>query len=107
MLDRPDLGRAAGHELDAAEGELARGQLAEAVDRLALVLRYDPALAPAILALADRALATSGGRTTGMVALHLLRGDAYRGLGREVEAAEAYQESLRALEARAIAKESQ
>ena len=106
-LDQIVLGRAAGQELEVAEQELALGLIADAVDRLALVLRFDPALAPVILSMADRALMAPGDRQQGLVALHLLRGDAYRGLGREVEAADAYQESMRALSARATVKESQ
>ncbi len=106
-LDQLELGRAAGVELEAAENELARGAIADAVDRLALVLRFDPALAPVILSMADQALAGPGDHQQGLVALHLLRGDAYRGLGREVEAVDAYQESMRALTARATPKESQ
>ena len=101
------LGRAAGEELEVAEQELAMGLIPDAVDRLALVLRFDPALAPVILSMADRALMAPGDRQQGLVALHLLRGDAYRGLGREMEAADAYQEAMRALSARATVKESQ
>jgi predicted negative regulator of RcsB-dependent stress response len=93
-------------ELERAEQELARGQVADAVDRLSLVLRFDPALAPVILSMADRALMAPGDDQAGLVALNLLRGDAYRGLGREIEAAEAYQESMRALSARTMPKES-
>ena len=76
------------------------------MDRLAIVLRFDPALAPVILSMADRALAAPGDGRQGLVALHLLRGDAYRGLGREIDAVDAYQESMRALTARATHKES-
>jgi tetratricopeptide (TPR) repeat protein len=100
------LGRAAGQELEAAERELALGLVADAIDRLALVLRFDPALAPVILSMADRALLAPADRHQGQVAIHLLRGDAYRGLGRETEAADAYQEAMRALSARATVKET-
>jgi tetratricopeptide (TPR) repeat protein len=106
-LDQLALGRAAGQELEAAERELAVGMVADAIDRLALVLRFDPALAPVILSMADRALLAPGDRHQGQVAIHLLRGDAYRGLGRETEAADAYQEAMRALAARATVKETQ
>lgn len=106
-LDQLALGRAAGQELEAAERELALGLVADAIDRLALVLRFDPALAPVILSMADRALMAPGDRHQGQVTIHLLRGDAYRGLGRETEAADAYQEAMRALAARATVKETQ
>jgi tetratricopeptide (TPR) repeat protein len=106
-LDQLALGRAAGQELEAAERELALGFVSEAVDRLALVLRFDPALAPVILSMADRALLAPGDRHASQAAIHLLRGDAYRGLGRETEAADAYQEAMRALSARATVKETQ
>ena len=105
-LEQLELGRAAGEELERAELELARGLVVDAVDRLSLVLRFDPALAPVILSMADRALMAPGDREVGLVALNLLRGDAYRGVGREIEAAEAYQESMRALSARTMPKES-
>jgi tetratricopeptide (TPR) repeat protein len=106
-LDQLALGRAAGQELEAAERELSLGLVADAIDRLALVLRFDPALAPVILSMADRALLAPGDRHQGQVAIHLLRGDAYRGLGRDTEAADAYQEAMRALSARATVKETQ
>lgn len=106
-LDQLELGRAAGVELEAAELELARGDVTDAIDRLSLVLRFDPALAPVILSMADRALMAPGARQQGLVALHLLRGDANRVVGRELEAVDAYQESMRALTARATVKESQ
>jgi hypothetical protein len=101
-----EIGRAAGAELEVAERELGRGGLVDAVDRLSLVLRFDPALAPVILSLADRALAAAGSQHPGLAALHRLRGDAYRGMGRETEAAEAFRASMRALDARSILKES-
>ena len=105
-LDQLELGRTAGAELEAAELELARGAVTDAVDRLALVLRFDPELAPVILSMADRALMAPGDREQGLVALQLLRGDADRVLGLELEAVDAYQESMRALSARATVKES-
>ncbi len=103
---RVAAGRAAGRELERAEADLAAGSLERATARLAVVLRTDPALAPVILSLADRIAGRAGPAHPGAVALQLLRGDAYRGLGREVEARAAWDESLRALEARAIPKET-
>jgi tetratricopeptide (TPR) repeat protein len=101
---RVEAGRAAGRELSNVEAELARGEFASAVDRLGLLLRLDPALAPVILSLADRAVTAAGERHPSLSSLHLLRGDAYRSLGREVEAADAFGTALRALSARAISE---
>ncbi|MFO1540516.1 MAG: hypothetical protein ACKOTZ_08775 [Chloroflexota bacterium] len=98
-------GRAMGRELARAEDDLAAGDIERAIGRLALVLRFDPALAPVILSLADRAAGRAGPDHPGMPALHLLRGDAYRGTGREVEARAAWEESQRAMEGRAQRKE--
>jgi hypothetical protein len=94
-----------GRELARAEDELAAGEIERATGRLALVLRLDPALAPVILSLADRAAGRAGPDHPGMPALHLLRGDAYRGTGREVEARAAWEESQRVLEGHAPRKE--
>jgi len=81
----------AARELDRARGELSSGAAADAargVARLALVLRLDPALAPAVLdALQPRR----------DPAALLLRGDAYRLLGRHLEAEAALQAASQAL----------
>jgi hypothetical protein len=92
-----DAGRAAGRELDAIEQELRSGSLGSVASRLALLLRLDPALAPVIISTADRALASPTLDASGHAALNLVKGDAYRGLGREVEAKAAYQVAQRAL----------
>jgi len=75
-------------ELDAARAALIEGRPAEAAVRLALVLRTDPELAPAVLA----AVGSRGG-----AALDLVRGDAYRVVGRESDAAAAYDAAAAAL----------
>ena len=68
-------------ELDAARAALASGAIDEGVLRLGLVLRLAPALAPAVLD------ATQG--LTGAAA-NLVRGDAFRLVGLEVEASRAF-----------------
>jgi len=103
-----EAGREAARHLDAAEHDLERGDLPQMVDRLALLLRLDATLAPVILSMVERAIAAAAEvpgdipRTGNTASLQLLRGDIYRGLGRDVEAAGAYQEALRALPGRAI-----
>jgi hypothetical protein len=77
MTDLPDPTA----ELDAGRDALARNDVGEAALRLGLTLRLRPSLAPAVLDLVasqpDRALA-------------LVRGDAYRLVGREAEARRAF-----------------
>lgn len=97
-------GRVAARELAGAEAELARCEIAPAVDRLGLLLRLDPTLAASILPLADRAVLAAGEHHASLASLQLLRGDALRALGRDVEAAEAFGGSMRALSARAISE---
>ncbi len=105
-------GRQSVEHLDAAEADLARGDIGSMVDRLALLLRLDASLAPVILSIAERAIEGVGdtppdpARTANTASLQLLRGDIYRGLGRDQDAADAYQEALRALPGRAITMES-
>ena len=101
-----DAGRVAGHELGSVEKSIEDGLLEGVAERLALLLRHDRGLAPVILSQADSALAVTDIDETTMAALHLVRGDAYRMLGREVEAMSAYHRSMRALTARATGKES-
>jgi hypothetical protein len=105
MADLVDAGRAAGVELEAVEEQIARGELGGVVERLALLLRMEGVLAPVILSLADRVLSTGGLAPRGLAGLHLLRGDAYRSLGREAEATSAYQEAMRAVAARTTPEE--
>jgi hypothetical protein len=101
-----DAGRAEGLELEVVEGQIARGELAGVAERLSLLLRMDRGLAPVILSLADRVIATKAPDASRLSALHLVRGDVYRSLGREAEATAAFQEAMRALAAPPTAEES-
>jgi hypothetical protein len=92
-------GRLAGQELEQVDRSLARGDLVGAAQRLAVLLRLDPALAAVILSTADIALATARPSRSQLAGLHLVRGDAYRILGRENEAAAAYRSAHQALAA--------
>ena len=100
MEQTVDVGLAAGRELEIIEDLVEHGDLATVAERLGLLLRIDRALAPVILSLADRATAAAGSDHRIAGALDLLRGDAYRILGREREASQAYERSFRALRAR-------
>lgn len=112
-LDVPDpdacveLGRAAATELAAIEEAIASQRLTGVAERLGLLLRADGALAPLILVHADRAVTTSRHDDPAAAALHLVRGDAYRELGRGSDATAAFQQSLRAVAARTAEKEHQ
>ncbi len=76
-----------GHEaLDEGRASLEAGDVTNAALQLALVLRVAPALAPAVLDLI-------GDRQD--PALGLLRGDAYRLVGREIDARRAYADAAR------------
>ncbi len=98
-------GRLAGEELEAVDRELATGATAAASGRLAVLLRLDPALAPIILSAADRAAAAAAPGNSDLTTIHLVRGDAYRLLGRDNEAAAAYQQAHQALSAGPSPKE--
>lgn len=73
-------------ELDIGRAALRANDIQEAAVRLGLVLRVAPGLAPAVLDLID-------GRTER--ALALVRGDAYRLVGRELDARRAFAEAAR------------
>ena len=79
-----------GLELEAARRAIAAGDLGSAAVRLALTLRHDPSLAAAVLAAAG---------THDDPALDIVRGDAYRVIGRHVEARAAYAAAARELSA--------
>jgi hypothetical protein len=99
-------GRAAGDELEAAQHAIAEGRPGGAAGLLALLLRADPALAPVILSLVDRALAGAPAAPEAAASLLLVRGDAYRVLGRDIEAQTAFQQAHQALSPGPPAKES-
>jgi hypothetical protein len=90
-------GRLAGEELEHIDRALAAGDNLAASHRLGVLLRLDPALAPIILTTADRAAANAAPGSGDLPAIHLVRGDAYRTLGRDKEAAAAYQQAHQAL----------
>jgi hypothetical protein len=102
-----ETGRAASKELASIEEAISGQRLSGVPERLALLLRADRALAPLILSLADRALSAVRRDDHVVAALHLVRGDAYRALGRESDATAAFQRSLRAVAARTTEKEPQ
>jgi hypothetical protein len=76
-------------ELEAARTALAAGDPEAAAFRLALVLRVAPALAPAVLDIAGTAEGTS---------FDLVRGDAYRLVGREIEARRSFLNAIGTLD---------
>jgi hypothetical protein len=98
-------GRLAGDELEMVDRSLARGDAAAAAGRLAVLLRLDPALAPVILSAADRAASIRPAAGDSLSAIHLIRGDAFRILGRDNEAAAAYRQAHQALSAGPAAEE--
>jgi hypothetical protein len=79
-------------ELGAAARALAAGALEEAALRFALTLRLAPALAPAVLEATEGTLGSGGAAGSGPAgpALSVVRGDAFRLVGLELEARRAY-----------------
>jgi hypothetical protein len=73
--------------LDAGEAALVAGDYATAALHLGLVVRVSPAIAPAVLAAIG---------DTPDAGLQMVRGDAYRVLGREVDARRAYEAAMAA-----------
>jgi len=95
---RPGGAAASPHdEVATVEAAIAAGDLRGVAVRLGIILRDEGALAPLVLSLADRALAHSERAGASAAALHLVRGDAFRSLGREIEASAAFQRSRQAL----------
>jgi tetratricopeptide (TPR) repeat protein len=86
MADSPPELPAGDLELDLGRAALDAGDPDEAAVRLGIALRVAPALAPAVLDVV-------AGRTERN--LVLVRGDAYRLVGREIEAQRAYAEAAR------------
>ena len=98
-------GRLAGEELERVDRSLAAGEVGTAAQRLAVLLRLDPALAPIILSSADRAASVAEVDSIHLASVHVVRGDAYRLLGRDNEAAAAYQQAHAALSQGSTSKE--
>jgi hypothetical protein len=97
-----------GRTLDTVEAAIAGGDLEGVPIRLALLLREARGQAPLVLSLADRALTPGAAGPPAAelrAALHLVRGDAYRLLGRDLEASAAVQAARLALEGPAISEE--
>ena len=90
-------GRLAGEQLDIVDQNLSEGATGAAAERLGVLLRLDPALAPVILSAADKALVQAQPDSPGIATIHLVRGDAYRILGHETESAAAYRQAHQAL----------
>lgn len=83
-------------EVAVVEAAIDAGRVRDVAVRLAIMLREEGARAPLVLSLADRALKLAA--TPPVVAgLHLVAGDAFRSMGREVEAAAAYERAREAL----------
>jgi hypothetical protein len=78
----------AAEALEVGREMVERGELADGIHRLAIALRLGPVLAPAVL----DALGDAGGPEA-----ELLRGDAFRLVGREIEARKSYAIVLRSL----------
>jgi hypothetical protein len=110
----PDSGASLDGEVDAprpvgpdlvaeVEAAIAAGRVRDVAVRLTIILREEGALAPLVLSLADRALAVAATPPVA-ASLQLVRGDAFRSLGREIEASAAFQAARRVLEATATSE---
>jgi tetratricopeptide (TPR) repeat protein len=83
-----ETGSGGAHRLIAFAATALRDDRSRAAVELALVLRSEPSLAPAVLELIARA--PEGGPSRSAAALEVVRGDAYRLIGRPREAEQAY-----------------
>ena len=83
-----ETGSASAHRLIAFAAAALRDDRGRAAVELALVLRSEPSLAPAVLELLARN--ADGVASRSAAALEVVRGDAYRLIGRPREAEEAY-----------------
>jgi hypothetical protein len=83
-------------ELADIQASVARHDTAGIGVRMSIVLRAQPTLAPAVLAVAEDALRTSPAAPDA-AALHLVRSDAYRLMGRETLSRQAVQQAHGAL----------
>ena len=85
-------------QVQVVEAAIAAGDRRGVAVRLGIVLRDEAALAPLVLSLADRAIATGERTGPGAASLQLVRGDAFRAMGREIEASAAYQRARQAVD---------
>ncbi|HEY8167351.1 MAG: hypothetical protein ACHQ02_02455 [Candidatus Limnocylindrales bacterium] len=85
-------------QVQVVEAAIAAGDRRGVAVRLGIILRDEAALAPLVLSLADRAIAMGDRIGPGAAALQLVRGDAFRAMGREIEASAAYQRARQAVE---------
>ena len=85
-------------QVQVVEAAIAAGDRRGVGVRLGIILRDEAALAPLVLSLADRAIATGDRTGAGAAALQLVRGDAFRAMGREIEASAAYQRARQAVD---------
>ena len=93
------IGRdAARDQVQVVEAAIAAGERRGVAVRLGIILRDEAALAPLVLSLADRAIATGERSGPGAAAFQLVRGDAFRAMGREIEASAAYQRARQAVD---------
>jgi hypothetical protein len=84
--------------IQVVEAAIAAGERRGVAVRLGIILRDEAALAPLVLSLADRAIATGERSGPGAAAFQLVRGDAFRAMGREIEASAAYQRARQAVD---------
>ena len=89
---------AARDQVQVVEAAIAAGDRRGVAVRLGIILRDEAALAPLVLSLADRAIATIDRSGPGAAAFQLVRGDAFRAMGREIEASAAYQRARQAVD---------